>query len=453
MSQSVLIDRPPRIQPELPVDTIEIPSPPQPGQSAIAQLIQMGLPMLTMVAFMFMMVFSGGGSSPWMVLPMVLMVVSTGGIAVYSYIKEKRDRAAAEAAYTERLVEMNRDMHNYHDQQRRFYTYNYPDRAATLRIVRDARWEVEKGERTLRGNTRLWERRTTDEDFGVMRLGMGTLPSTVTYVLKSSEQQDDPLTRAALKLQEDSRFVDEIPVIISLRPPKKDPSAEGGGKAQEEEEMAEAEHQRRTPAVHAVGIAGGRESVYEFARSFLAHYAVFHAPMDARLYVLAARKAEWAWAEELPHCRGDDTNQHTCFLDAAGTDVEGDGRTGEDEEKPLPRFLEGIRKVLAQRKLQLQETNDEGGARGDPTLPLLLLVVDLLDVQESQDPLFTNLEGDAAVSTLLAEGTMLGAAVVFLVSERSKVPEWLRSRDRGRTDHAGHQQSSPGFSAVAFPLR
>ena len=34
MSQSVLIDRPPRIQPELPVETIEIPSPPQPGQSA-----------------------------------------------------------------------------------------------------------------------------------------------------------------------------------------------------------------------------------------------------------------------------------------------------------------------------------------------------------------------------------------------------------------------------------
>ena len=172
--------------------------------------------MLTMVAFMFMMVFSGGGSNPWMVLPMVLMVLSSGGIAVYSYIKEKRDRAAAEAAYNERLVEMNRDMHNYHDQQRRFYTYNYPDRAATTRIVRDARWEVEKGERTLRGNTRLWERRTTDEDFGVVRLGMGTLPSTVTYVLKSTEQQDDPLTRAALKLQEDSRFVDEIPVIISL---------------------------------------------------------------------------------------------------------------------------------------------------------------------------------------------------------------------------------------------
>ena len=81
-----------------------------------------------------------------------------------------------------------------------------------------------------------------------------------------------------------------------------------------------------------------------------------------------------------------------------------------------------MRKTLAQRKLQLQETNDEGGARGDPTLPLLLLVVDLLDAQASTDPLFANLEGDAAISILLAEGALLGAAVVFLVPERSKVP-------------------------------
>lgn len=423
MSQSVLIDRPPRIQPELPVETIEIPSPPQPGESALAQLIQMGLPLLTMVAFMFMMMSSGGRSSPWMVLPLVLMVVSSGGLAAYSYLKEKRDRAAAAAAYNERLVEMNRDMHNYHDQQRRFYTYNYPDELTTARIVRDARWEVEKSDRTLRSNNRLWERRTTDEDFGALRLGIGTLPSTVTYVLKDAEAQSDPLARAASKLQEDSRFVDDIPVIISLRPPKKKSNVDGEGKKQEDEEKAEAEHQLRTPAVHALGVAGDRKSVYEFARSLLVDYSVFHAPMDARFYLLAAHQAEWAWAANLPHCRGDDNNPHTCFLDAPATEDETDSPLGgEAEEMPLPRFLEGIRKILAQRKLRLEETNDEGGARGDPTLPLLLLVVDLLDAETNQDPLFCNLEGDAAISTLLADGALLGAAVVFLVSERSKVP-------------------------------
>ncbi len=422
MSQSVLIDRPPRIQPELPVETIEIPNPPQAGQSSLAQLIQMGLPLLTMVAFTFMM-FSGGRSNPLMVVPMILMVLSSGGIAVYSYIKEKRDRALAEAAYNERLVEMNRDMHTYHDLQRRFYTYNYPDRGATTRIVRDARWEVEKGERTLRGNTRLWERRTSDEDFGVIRLGMGTLPSTVLYVLKSSDQQNDALTRAALKLQEDSRFVSEIPVILALRPPRKEPVETSQDKPQEEEAKAEAEHERRTPAVHALGIAGERACVYEFTRSLIAHYTVFHAPMDAQLYILAAKQDAWTWAEQLPHCRGDDNNRHTCFPEVPGTTDEETGKPErEAEEEPLPRFLEGIRKILAQRKLQLQETNDEGGARGDPTLPLLLVIVDLLDADPTTNPAFKNLEGDAAISILVAEGGLLGAAVIFLVPERSKIP-------------------------------
>jgi len=421
--QSILIDRPPRIQPKLPVETIEIPTPPQPGPSALAQLLQMGLPLVTMLAFVFMMVFSGARSTPWMVLPMVLMVLSSAGIAIYSYVKEKRDRAAAEAAYQARLIEMNRDMHNYHDQQRRFYVYNYPDRPALARIVRDARWEMDKNKRTLRGNTRLWERRTTDDDFGVLRLGMGTLPSTVTYVLKSTELHDDPLTRAALKLQEDSRFVAHIPVIISLRPPRQEPGSGNQEKPQEEEAKARAERQRHTPAVHALGIAGERTAVYQHVRSLLAHYVVFHAPSDARLYILANRQAEWKWAQQLPHCLGDESAQQLCFLDAIVQTEEGNGRFGSmEEEKPLPRFLESIRKILAQRKLQLQATNDEGGARGDPTLPHLLVVVDLLDVGESTDPLFNNLEGDAAISILLAEGAALGASVIFLVGERSKIP-------------------------------
>lgn len=423
MSQSVLIDRPPRIQPELPVETIEIPSPPQPAQSAIAQLIQMGLPLLTMVAFMFASMGAGSQRSPAMLLPMVLMVLSSGGIAVYSYLKEKRDYAAACAAYNERLVELTRDMYNYHDQQRRFYVYNYPDKDATARIVRDARWEVEKNDHDLRGNARLWERRTTDEDFGVIRLGMGTLPSTVLYVLKDSELHDDPLTRAAQKLQEDARFVDDIPVIISLRPPKGESGASDKGKVQEDEEKAEAEHARRTPAVHALGIAGERASVYEFVRAALAQTAVFHAAADQQMYVLAGHAQEWAWVERLPHCRGDENNPHMCFMDAEPDQKPKKGGFGETEEQPLPRFLEGIRKVLAQRKLQLQETNDEGSARGDPTLPHLLVVIDLLDAaQFSHDRLFSNLEGDAAVSILLAEGALLGAAVIFLVPDRGKVP-------------------------------
>ncbi len=452
MSQTVLIDRPPRIQPELPVEIIEIPSPPRHEQSGMTQLLQMGLPLLTMVAFMFV-TMSGNARNPLAVLPMVLMVVSSGGIAVYTYLKEKRERDAEAAAYMERLVEMTRDMHNYHDQQRRFYTYNYPEKATTARIVRDARWEVEKHERTLRGNTRLWERRTTDEDFGVIRLGMGTLPSTVVYQLKDTEVQNDPLTRAAQKLQEDSRFVDHIPVIISLRPPRKRDDDEEADKVQEDEEKAEEEHARRTPAVHAVGIAGKRDCVYEFARATLVQNAVFHAAADLQLYVLAAHEAEWAWTERLPHCRGDENNPHTCFMDAVKPGGGAPGKSwGEPDEQPLPHFLESIRKMLAQRKLQLQETNDEGGARGDPTLPHLLVVVDLLDVEDCPDPLFTNLEGDAAILYLARRGRAARRGGHLPRARAQQGAQRLRGRDRGRADDAGHEQQAPGPPAAAFPV-
>ena len=80
--------------------------------------------------------------------------------------KEKQRLAEIEKAYSDRLVELNKEMNEYHDQQRRFYRYNYPDRLTTFRIVRNARLEVEKEERTLRSESRLWERRVTDEDFG-----------------------------------------------------------------------------------------------------------------------------------------------------------------------------------------------------------------------------------------------------------------------------------------------
>ncbi len=74
----------------------------------------------------------------------------------------------------------------------------------------------------------------------------------------------------------------EIPVILTLRPLRKEPAETSQDKAQEEEAKAEAEHERRTPAVHALGIAGERACVYEFTCALVAHYTVFHAPMDAQ---------------------------------------------------------------------------------------------------------------------------------------------------------------------------
>jgi DNA segregation ATPase FtsK/SpoIIIE-like protein len=416
MNEPVYIDRPPRIQPELPFEEVEIPSPPEKEEDGRAQLIQVALPLLTIVGYVLIATMGGSGRNPMLLIPMALSVVASTMFSIYSLRKEKQRLAEIEKAYSDRLVELNKEMNEYHDQQRRFYRYNYPDRLTAFRIVRNARLEVEKADRSLRSESRLWERRVTDEDFGVVRLGMGTLPSTVIYQLGEVENFDDPQVREAMKLQEDSRFVSDIPVIISLRKPKQEP----GEEEPDEEEKAEEKEETRTPSTHALGIAGDRDAVYQFARALLGHYVVFHAPMDARMYVLASKKQEWLWTDFVPHSREDDQSSYRFFVEDI-KEEEGEKAFDDDDEGAVAQFLEGIRKVLATRKIRLVD-RDERESGADPTLPFLLVVVDLMDsIYDPGSPL-SDLESDAAISILIEQGATLGAGVVFLVPERSKVP-------------------------------
>ncbi|MEZ4662920.1 MAG: FtsK/SpoIIIE domain-containing protein [Caldilineaceae bacterium] len=411
MSEPLYIDRPPRIQPELPFDEIEIPGPPDKDPAGWERLVQVALPILTIIGYIALSATGGAGRSPAMMIPMALSVVGSTGFAIYSYFREKRRRAEIEQAYSDRLTDMTKEMNQYHDQQRRFYRYNYPDMPTTYRLVKSARSEVEKAERTLRSEARLWERRVSDEDFGVIRLGMGTLPSTVRYVLGDVENMDDPQVREAMKLETDSQFVSDIPVIVTLRQPPEDDESEDNKPDDEEQ---------RTPVTHALSIAGERAAVYQYARAMLAHYMVFHAPMNARLFVLATHKREWAWTEQAPHSQGDETAKATCFVEEVrGEKV--DTRFSDAQGGELEQFLEGIRKTLSTRKIRLQD-RDESDDKGDPTQPLLLVVVDLLDsTYDESSPLY-GIESDAAISILVEEGTGLGAAVIFLVPERSKAP-------------------------------
>jgi DNA segregation ATPase FtsK/SpoIIIE-like protein len=426
--QPIYIDRPPRIQPELPIDEIEIPGPPEKQEEGFARLVQVGLPLLMIIGYVLVGTLGGVGRNPWFLLPMALSVVASVVFSVYSIRQEKQKQAEIEKAYDDRLVELNKDMEEYHNRQRLFYRYNYPDRLTTFRIVHNARLEAEKAKGALRAETRVWERRSADDDFGVVRLGMGTLPSTVLYTLGDAENFEDRQVREAMKLEEDSRFVSDIPVIISLRQPYEERGNEEGEDETEEEEEAKEALALHTPVSHALGIAGDKAVVYKFTWAMLAHYVVFHAQMDARLYVLgSSSKPGWAWTDNLPHSQGEEQQQFRCFVQEIKEEKK-ENSFGEDDEGELGQFLEGLRKVLAQRKIQLQERGDNEGP-GDPTLPFLLVVVDLMDaIYDKESPLsLSYLESDAAMTILLEEGNKLGAAVVFLVPERSKVPSGCQS--------------------------
>jgi DNA segregation ATPase FtsK/SpoIIIE-like protein len=416
MNKPTFIDRPPRIQPELPIGERQIPRPPSRPQLGAQRLVEIGLPMVTIVGYILVSVFAGGSNGALLLIPMAISVVAAVAFSLYSIRDEKLKQEQAELAYANRLVELNKEMQANHDLQRRFYHYNYPDVHGTAQVVRSAMQEARAAERTLRTESRLWERRTDDDDFGVVRLGIGTLPSTVVYRLGDIEEYDNPQARAALKLEGDARYVSDIPVIISLRPP---PSLEDQEDQQAKKAMREL---ISTPVVHALGVAGERSAVYAFARALTAHYAVFHTPADARLYLLAGQRREWAWTDSLPHCRGDDQNRFRCFVSEI-KEQPGEKAFDDDDGGELEQFLEGIRKLLAQRKIRMQERDgEEGGGGGGPQLPFALLVVDLLDTTYDDTSPLNKVATDAALAFILEEGPALGAAVVFLVPERSKIP-------------------------------
>ncbi len=435
------IDRPPRIQPELPFGQVDIPKPPNRDTGGWQRLIQMALPMLTIIGYVGVMALARTGRSPWIMIPMALSVLASTGFAIYTYIQEKRKQEQLERDYLERLVELNKEMEESHDQQRRFYHYNYPDKDTLFRIVRNARAEAEKAHRTLRAETRLWERRVSDQDFGVIRLGIGTLPSTVQYVLGHVENFDDPLLRDAMKLEEDSLYVDNIPVILSLRQPEKQPQDANSEEADP--------NVGRTPVVHALGIAGIPDAVYSFTRAVLAHFVTFHAPSDARLYVLASRKDPWAWTDVLPHAQEDEHQPQRLFIDQIPpAPARQNGQTPGDEGGELEQFLENFRKILAQRRIRLEEREESG--REDPRHPFLLMVVDLMDAAYDEDNPLHELESDAAISILLEEGAALGASVIFLLPERSKIPSGCQGVIEVERTSPASNRRTPQYQRLHF---
>jgi S-DNA-T family DNA segregation ATPase FtsK/SpoIIIE len=157
--------------------------------------------------------------------------------------------------------------------------------------------------------TRLWERRRTDADHLLVRVGTGRVPSEV--VLDDPEQDDHR--------RQVTWHIENAPVALSLRD------------------------------LGVIGIAGPGDSTQALGRWAVAQTAVLHSPMDMQLYVLTEHAAHtrWDWVRWLPHARpssGQDVNV------LIGTDSETVGaRVGE-----LTQMLDARQKALK-----------ESGRRGD----------------------------------------------------------------------------------------
>lgn len=149
--------------------------------------------------------------------------------------------------------------------------------------------------------TRLWERRRTDADHLLVRVGTGRVPSEV--VLDDPEQDDHK--------RHVTWHIEDAPVALPLKD------------------------------LGVIGIAGPGDSTHALGRWVVAQTAVLHSPMDVQFYVLTENAAHprWDWVRWLPHARpsgGQDINL------LIGTDSETVGaRVGE-----LTQLLDARQKAL-----------------------------------------------------------------------------------------------------------
>jgi DNA segregation ATPase FtsK/SpoIIIE-like protein len=400
MPSKTPIDRPPRIQPQLPMHEFDLPAPPNKGgeQQGLLELL---LPLVTVLGFV-LMALSGQGRNMLMVVPMGGAMIGSIYFSFRRLNQNRREYEEALARYHQQLGNSRQEMQRYHQLQRDYYRYNYPD----VTLARDIAAQNTRS----RLGSRLWERRPSDPDFGLIRLGIGTRPSTVIYKPNSSDQAG--ISDEALRISSESRFVGEVPITLQLRA------------MYEPRDGKDDDKPRRNANVevrHSLAIYSQTENkqqrhkeVYGYVNSLLLHYTTFHAPNEARLYVVGtkAAKPHWEWAENLPHANPPGSFPLLCF--------EGEQIRDRDGLSPrLPSFWKNLRTLLQVRQQRIEDKES-----GDVTLPFLLVVVDMLELEDST---LADIEKQEAVSTILWMGQKLGAAIIFLVDQPTKIPSSVTS--------------------------
>ncbi|MGA5464191.1 type VII secretion protein EccCa [Mycobacterium sp. NPDC050041] len=246
---------------------IAVQSPPEVPQATPANPLARLLPVAMVVAAGGMMVlyFTSGASgprSPMYLLFPVMMLLSLVGTLAYGL----RGTRTAEL-----------------DQGRRDYLrYVQALDAAAVETARaqhrSSHWRhpPPDGLWTLIGGPRMWERRPADDDFGHVRLGLGTQPLSTRLIAPPVRPvaEPDPVTTSAVgRLISARGVVTDMPVTVDLF------------------------------ATDAISVAGEGDAVRALLRSVLCQVAVLHGPEHVRIAAVIDDTTghRWDWLKWLPH--------------------------------------------------------------------------------------------------------------------------------------------------------
>ena len=270
-SATVGFARRPRIAvPEAAEGELELTSPPELSRAVPAGMLVRLLPVVMIVAvigMVAMMIVTGGAgalANPLFMMFPLMMVMSMVGMFA-SGGRGGPERAAelneTRKDYLRHLGQLRESVGETVAEQRAAAWWVHPDPEALLGFV---------------GGRRMWERRPADDDFGQVRVGLGSHRLATALVPPETPPSDDLEPVAAVALR---RFaaahaaVDELPTAVALR------------------------------GFPAVSIGGAHHPVHGLLRAILCRLAVFHGPDHLRIAVVVddPRSGAWDWIKWLPH--------------------------------------------------------------------------------------------------------------------------------------------------------
>lgn len=133
----------------------------------------------------------------------------------------------------------------------------------------------------------LWERSTGDQDFLSVRIGTGTIPSALTARYRQSEVviTESELEKAAKKIAESSRHIEQAPILCNLIKGK------------------------------LIGIVGNRADEEQLIRNMVVEIAAAHSYDEIKLVILTSEDevSMWGWTRWLPHCADNQRTERYIF--------------------------------------------------------------------------------------------------------------------------------------------
>jgi DNA segregation ATPase FtsK/SpoIIIE, S-DNA-T family len=273
-------NRPPRLLPPQRETQFRLPAPPGKQERRPLPILMSLVPLAMGLASYFMF------KSPYMLLIMGMSPVMLVGQHFSDRKQGRRSHAQQQADYRDHKARIERDAQAALDAERVQRRRDCPDPATVLTIASGPR-------------RRLWERRRSDPDYLLLRVGTADLPSPVVLEDPTKDEHRRSVTWD----------IPDAPVTVPLA---------GRG---------------------VLGVAGPGDMPRSVGRWLLAQAATLHSPNDLQLCVLtdSAGAHSWDWVRWLPHARPADGQNANVLV-------------GNDAETVAARIGELLGAVTARQK-------------------------------------------------------------------------------------------------------